>query len=145
LTRDGLDDVNGLLEPFERSRSSFHEGDPSIGHLGRADDRPGDQYLSGTGVRTQSSRRVQGNASVPVLDGHRLARVDADPDREGERGVGLALLGARGLELDRGPHRLRRGLEHGQGLVAPQLDHSAPSRLHGISGQIGEPFGEEGG
>jgi hypothetical protein len=79
---------------------------PASGRLGRADDRPGDQYLSGTGVRTQSSRRVQGNASVPVLDGHGLARVDADPDRQGERGVGLALLGAGGLELDGGTHRL---------------------------------------
>ena len=106
LTRDRLDDVNGLLEPFERSRSSFHEGDPGVRRLGRADDRPGDQYLSGTGVRTQSSRRVQGNASVPVLDGHGLARVDADPDRQRERGVGLALLGAGGLELDGGTHRL---------------------------------------
>ena len=35
LTRDRLDDVHGLLEPFERSRSSFHEGDSVVRSFGR--------------------------------------------------------------------------------------------------------------
>ena len=116
-----------------------------VRRFGRPNDRSRDEHLTRSGARTQSSRHVQGGSSVPLLDGDGLARVDTDPDRQRERGVGLALLRARGLELDGGPNRLRRGLEHGHGLVASQLDHPSAPRLHGVAGQIGEPLGEEGG
>ena len=84
-------------------------------------------------------------ASVPILDGDSLARVDADPDRQWERGVGLALLGARDLELDGGSNRLRRDSNTATA-SSPRssITPSAP-RLHGVAGQIGEPLGEKGG
>jgi hypothetical protein len=61
------------------------------------------------------------------------------------RRIGLALLGACGLELHRGPDCLHRGLEHRESLVAPQLDDPAAPGLDGVQGQVGEPLGEARG
>ena len=52
------------------------------------------------------------------------------------------LLGANRLQLHGGSYRLVRRQEHGQRLVATQLDHAAAASLDRVTRQLGEPLGE---
>jgi hypothetical protein len=95
--RSNLDHVDGSIEPLEGRRSAFEELGSDVG---RGRDRPADEHLSGRGVRAQAGRHVERGALVSVLDGNRLAHVDADAGATLEGGLGATLLDARRLELD---------------------------------------------
>ena len=105
---------------------------------GQVDDLGRGQDLAGAGLAAQARRHVQRAASVPALDGDGLAGIEADPNHQGQRGVVEGLVDEALLEIHGRPDGLPGRGEHGQGLVAAQLDHRAAAALHPVPSQIGE-------
>src|SRR6266511_4114799 len=84
-------------------------------------------------------------APVAASHRHRLAGVQPDPHGEREGRVRDGLLDEALLELDRGPDGLPGGVEDGEGLVSPQLDHRSTPGLDALLGYVREASGELGG
>ena len=103
------------------------------------------QDLAGRRQPAQPGREVQRPAPIAALDGHGLAGVDPDPDGEGERRIGHRLVDEPVLQVDGGPDGLTGRAEHGQGLVATELDDPASAGLNALTSDRGELRCELGG
>ena len=98
--------------------------------------------LRGAGDAAQPRREVERPAAVAALDGHRLAGVQADPDRERKCRVRDGLVDEPSLELDRGADRLASRIEDREGFVSAQLDDGSASGLDRLARDHGELAGQ---
>ena len=141
--RDRLQRLNRLIEALELELPARLERDAVEVPAGLGDGR-GREDLSPRRLRAQPRRQVQHPAAIAVLDRHRLAVVDADPDRQWKIGVRRRLLGARLLELESCANGLRRGLEHGDELVSPQPEDFPSASFDDVIRQVRKRHGEAG-
>ena len=91
----------------------------------------------------EAGRHVQRRAAVAAVrhaDG--FAGVDADPDFERKARIRVRLLGEPRLEIDGSPDRLAGGREHGEPLVASNLDQDAAMSLDTVGDELDELGGE---
>ena len=130
-------------EALEADRSAVDVGD-ALDLPREVRDRRAGEDLGRRGDPAESSGEVEGPAPVPVVDGHRLARVQADPHRERQRRIRHGLVDEAPLQLDRRPDRLSSGVEHRHDLVAAELQTGPAACLedrprHGreLAGQLG--------
>ncbi len=92
-------------------------------------DRRAREDLRRAGDPAEPRRQVERAAAITTLDGHRLPRVQPDPDREGQRRIRDGLVDEPPLELDRRADRLPRRVEDRERLVAAELDDGAAAGL----------------
>ena len=137
--RVDLDDADGAVEALHalQAPQSVHD---AVGLAGQVGDRLGGQHLAGARQRAQPRRAVERAAAEAVVDGDRLAGVEADPDAARQRGGGQPP-----LELDREAQRLARGVEDQQRLVAAQLLEVTLVGGTGLRGDGGEAPRQSGG
>ena len=100
------------------------------------------EHLAGSRLAAESRREVQRAASVPGLDGHGLAGVQADPDRQEQVGIGDRLGNEALLEVERGADRLARRSEDRKRLVAAELDQRSAAMLDAFARDARELRGE---
>jgi hypothetical protein len=83
-------------------------------------------HLTGTRPRAKPRSKVECTAAIAAVDGHGLARIEADADAQRQQRVERDFVGERQLKLDGRAKRVARRAEDGKRLVAAQLDHTAP-------------------
>ena len=107
--------------------------------------RLGDDHVARVRAAAKAGGDIQrGAAEAPVLEGHRLAGVDADPDPQRKLVVEIRLLVEPRLQVDGAPDRLARGREDGERLVAADLHDLAAVQLHVLGDHLDELGGQTG-
>ena len=102
-----------------------------------------DDHLAAVRSPAESGCHVQRRAAVAAVrhaDG--FPGVDADPDFQRQARVRVRLLGEPCLEIDGSPDRLAGGREHGEPLVASNLDQDAAMSLDTVGDELDELGGE---
>ncbi len=118
-------DVDRLCDPLQPDGSLIDVRDP-FHFPGEMNDLAAREDLGRTRDRAEPRPQVERSAAVSTLDGHGLACVHADPDRE-RKGWGChRLLDEPPLQLDRCPDRLPRRREEAEGSIAHQLMQRPP-------------------
>ena len=138
------DHMDRVGEALEADRSAVDVGD-ALDLPREVRDRRAGEELGRRGDPAESSSQVERPAPVAVVDGHRLPRVQADPDRERQRRIRHGLVDEAPLQLDRRPDRLSSGVEHGHDLVAAELQVGPAPRLEDRAGHGRELAGQLGG
>ncbi len=110
-----------------------------MGDLGRYEDLPRAREAA------QPGSEVQGAAAKSLLDGHRLACVEPDPDEQGKLRLLQRLIDEPPLQIDGRHDRLARRVERREGLVASKLDHPSAVGGHPFPNDLREPLGQPGG
>ena len=106
---------------------------------GEAVGRLGDDHVARVCAGAQAGGDVQRSAAeAPVLERHRLAGIDADPDPERDLVVEVGLLVEPRLQVDGAPDRLARRREDGERLVASDLDDAAAVQLDVLGDDLDE-------
>ncbi len=122
------DHVHRVRETFQGDGSSIHVGD-ALDLPREMRHRRAREDLRGGGDPAQPRGEVQRAAAVATLDGHGLARVEPDPDRQWKRRIRDGLVHEPPLELDRRADRLPGRIEDRQCLVAAELDDRPAAAL----------------
>ena len=135
--RDHFDHSDGILQPLQLDRAAIDVGH-AVDLPRQVRDFRAREDLAGTGLTAEAGGKVEGTASVAAPDRHGFARVQADPHRQRQRGVGQRLLHEPCLQVERRPDRLPCGGEDRECLVPTQLDHRTSARRDRLLGQVGE-------
>jgi hypothetical protein len=135
--RASLEHGDGPIEAFEVDSSEGFKCDV-FEQRRLLRDAGCDENLSCACPRTEAGGDIERRPAVAVLHGDRLTAVDSYPDREGELAFLRGGLPACILKLEPCANCLRRRLEHRQGFVASELDHSSAPRLDSVPRKLGE-------
>ena len=146
--------MDWLIESFHLRRTTLGEPD-AVDPQCKVDDLPASEHLAGACERAEPSGDVQSAAPVAAFDGHRLAGVEPNPDRERKARIGDRLFDEPLLKGDGAADGRARRTEDDQRFVTAKLEHVAPVSLdHGAchlgeapceaSGVLVPPFLREG-
>ncbi len=116
LGPDG-DHLHRLLEALEPHRPALDVVEP-LDLAREMRDARADEHLAGPREGAEPGRKVEGPAAVAAVDGHRLAGVEPDPDRQRQARIGDRLRHEPFLQVGRRPQRLTSRIEDREGLVA---------------------------
>ena len=127
----------GSVSPLKRVCALVHVAH-TVQPPGEVGDLSAGQDLAGAGLAAHPRREVEGAPAIPALHGDGLAGVEADADQQRDLWIGQRLVHEPLLERERGPDGLAGRGEHGEGLVAAQLDQLAAEFLDLLAGDLCE-------
>ena len=131
------DHLHRLLETLQPSRSPLDVVEP-LDLAREVRDLRAHEHLARAGEGAEAGREVESASAIAAVDAHRLPRVEADPDREGQAWIRDRLADESLLQVGCGAQRLACRVEHGERLVAAQLDEGAAGRLDRIARELGK-------
>jgi len=131
------DHLDRLLETFQPHRSPLDVVEP-VDLAREVRDARAHEHLARARERAEACREVESAAAIATVDAHRLPRVEADPDRERQARIRDRLLDESLLQVGCSPQRLACRVEHGERLVAAELDEGAASRLDRLARELGK-------
>src|SRR5207248_5024849 len=105
---------------------------------GAMDDLLAGNDLGRPGQPAQPRCLVERPAAITTFHGHRLARIQADPNRQRDARVGQCLVHESILKIDGRPDGLTGRRENRERLVASELDDGAAAPIDGLAGDPGE-------